>query len=67
MAVKDKPDKDKDQDKVKIDTIQVRFKAGVTTDGQIGRVQIWQFGSMVQMTKEQARTLAQEILRRIPQ
>lgn len=63
MAVKDKPD----GERFKIDdSIQVRFKVGVTTDGKIGRIQIWQYGSMIQMTKEQARTLAQEILRRIP-
>ena len=54
-------------DKFVVESITLSFKGGIATDGQINRVQVFQYGRMIQMTKEQAQTLAKEILRRFPQ
>lgn len=49
-------------DKIKIESITVSFKTGITSDSSgITRIQIQQYGNLLTLTKEQALSLVKVI------
>lgn len=46
----------------KLGSITLKFKTTIASDGGINRVAIHQYGNMIQLTGEQARSLANTIL-----
>jgi hypothetical protein len=53
------------EDSVKVESLTVSFKRGIAPDGQITRVFVRQYGSFIQMTTQQARSLAKTLLAKL--